>query len=148
MARSIISWAGAALALAFAAAPASAAEHVVNMLTRGSDGTPMVFEPAYLRIAPGDTVRFVPVQPGHNAESIEGMIPAGAEPFKNPFNVETTVTFTVEGVYGYKCLPHYGMGMVGVIQVGAPANLDAAKAVTHSGRAGEVFTGLLAEVAN
>ena len=147
MMRSMMAVVGAALAVAFAAAPAYAAEHVVQMMSRGTDGTPMVFEPAYLRIAAGDTVRFVPAQPGHNAESIEGMVPPGAQPFKNPFNGETVVTFTVEGVYRYKCLPHYGMGMVGVIQVGAPVNLDAAKAVTHAGRAGGVFATLLGQVA-
>ena len=29
-----------------------------------------------------------------------------------------TVTFTVPGVYGVKCKPHYGMGMVALVVVG------------------------------
>ena len=41
-----------------AAASAHAAEHEVKMLDIGSDKEPMVFEPAVLKIAPGDTVTF------------------------------------------------------------------------------------------
>ena len=61
---------------------------------------------------------FIPVDKGHNAESILGMIPEAAETWKGKLDEEFTVTFTVEGLYGYKCFPHYGMGMVGLIQVG------------------------------
>ena len=57
-----------------------------------------------------------------NAESLPGMAPAGAASFKGKIDEEFTVKFTREGVYGYKCLPHLGMGMVGVIQVGKPGN--------------------------
>jgi len=32
----------------------------------------MVFEPALLKNAPGDTVTFVPTDKSHNAESIKG----------------------------------------------------------------------------
>jgi hypothetical protein len=45
------------------------------------------------------------------------------------------VTLTQEGVYGYKCLPHYGLGMVGLIVVGdVNVNLTTAQAVKHRGR--------------
>jgi pseudoazurin len=101
------------------------------------------FEPTMLTIAPGDSVRFVPATPGHNAQTIRGMLPEGAEPIAVPVDTETVITFTVEGIYGYRCAPHYGMGMVGIIQVGAPVNEAAAKAVTHQGMAAEVFTELL-----
>ncbi|KQX34941.1 hypothetical protein ASD04_16310 [Devosia sp. Root436] len=105
-----------------------AAEFEVHMLNKGEAGN-MVFEPAFLQIAPGDTVKFVPVDKGHNAETIKDMIPEGAEPFKGKINEEFSVTFDVEGAYAYKCLPHFAMGMVGMIVVGeAPANLDALKA--------------------
>ena len=40
------------------------------------------FEPVALKIEPGDTVTFVSVDPGHNAETINGMIPEGAETFR------------------------------------------------------------------
>ncbi len=87
----------------------------------------MVFEPAGLKIAPGDTVTFIPTDKGHNAEIIKGMIPDGAAEFKGKMNEEIKVTFDVPGLYGVKCAPHVGMGMVAAILVGdAPAtNLDA-----------------------
>ncbi|GAJ96992.1 pseudoazurin [Agrobacterium rhizogenes] len=99
--------------------------HEVRMLNRGETGA-MVFEPAFLQIAPGDSVRFVAAEPGHNAESIKDLIPEGAKPFKGRVNEEIEVTFEIEGAYAYKCAPHYSMGMVGLIVVGRnPANLDA-----------------------
>ena len=115
--------AAAALAVvALAAVPAAAKEHQVKMLNKGSDGSLMVFEPAFIKVAPGDTVKFLATQKGHNAESVAGMAPAGGTTFKGKINEEISVKFNKEGVYGYKCLPHLGMGMVGVVQVGKPVN--------------------------
>ena len=108
--------------LLLAAAPAAAKEYQVKMLNKGSDGSLMVFEPAYLKVAPGDSVKFVAVQKGHNAETLPGMAPAGAASFKGKIDEELTVKFSKEGVHGYKCLPHVGMGMVGIVQVGKASN--------------------------
>jgi len=107
-----------ALALGTLVTGAAFAEnHDVQMLNRGDAGA-MVYEPAFLQIAPGDTVTFIPTDRGHNAESIDGMIPEGAEPFSGRINEEITVTFDVEGLYGIRCTPHYAMGMVMTIAVG------------------------------
>ncbi|PZO81921.1 MAG: pseudoazurin [Mesorhizobium amorphae] len=138
--------AGCAALLCLGAAQAGAAEHEVRMLNKGEKGA-MVFEPDLVRAAPGDTVRFVVVDKGHDAESVKGMIPAGAEPFKGKVNQEVTVTLAQEGVYGVKCTPHYGMGMVALIVVGAPVNLEEAKAVKHPGKAKTHFAALLEEAA-
>lgn len=135
---------GAAIALA---SPVGAAEFEVKMLNKGSDGTAMVFEPAFVHAAPGDTITFVPVDKGHDVETIKGMIPEGAEPFKGKINEQVTVTLTQEGLYGIKCTPHYGMGMVGLIQVGNPVNAEAAKAVKQSGKARTVFAKLFDQLA-
>ncbi len=109
---------------------AQAAEFEVKMLNKGSDGQVMMFEPAFLRVQPGDTVRFVPTDKGHDAETIPGMLPDGAEPFKGKLSEELKVTFQTPGLYGYRCLPHFGMGMVGLIAVGnAAPNLDAVRQV-------------------
>lgn len=132
-----------AAAVCTLAGPASAAEHVVKMLNKGAAGM-MVFEPALVKAAPGDTVRFVPTDPSHNAESIPGMLPAGATPFKGKMNKEVTLAVSKPGVYGYKCLPHYGMGMVGLIVVGDPVNLDEAAKVSHPGKAKQAFARLIA----
>lgn len=91
--------------------------HEVEMLNRNETGS-MVYAPSYLKIAPGDTVKFLATRPGHNAASIDGMVPDGAESFKGKINEEIEVTFTVPGIYGIKCTPHYAMGMVMLIQVG------------------------------
>ncbi|KQW31645.1 pseudoazurin [Rhizobium sp. Root274] len=119
----------AALALAIPGL-AAAADFEVKLLNKGTEGA-MVFEPAGLKIAPGDTVTFTPTDKGHNAESIKGMIPEGAAEFKGKMSEQIKVTFDVPGLYGVKCAPHVGMGMVAAILVGdAPAaNLDAFNAV-------------------
>lgn len=136
----------AAIALLSMAGAANAEEHVVQMLNKGEKGV-MVFQPDFIRAVPGDTIKFVPTDKSHNAESINGMIPDGAEPFKGKPNEEVTVTLTKEGVYGVKCSPHYGMGMVALVVVGKPVNLEAAEAVKQTGKAKPVFAGLLAEAA-
>lgn len=124
--------------------PAMAAEHTVKMLNRGEAGL-MVFEPAYLQVEPGDTVTFEPTNKGHNAETIPGMVPDGAEAFKGKLSQAISVTFEREGVYGYRCLPHYAIGMVGVVVVGDPsANVEAAKAVKLPAKASKVMAELLA----
>ena len=106
----------AILALLLMTAPLYAGTHEVRMYSR-SDNGPMIYEPSRLRIAPGDTVRFIPAQPSHNAATIDGMIPAGAAPFKSKINEDFSVTLTVPGAYGIKCSPHFAMGMVMLIEV-------------------------------
>jgi pseudoazurin len=70
------------------------------------------------------------------------MIPAGAKPFRSEIGQNLTVTFTVPGVYGYRCTPHGTLGMVGLIVVGAPVNESAAKSAAMPGAAGRVFAKL------
>lgn len=122
-----------------------AAEITVKMLNKSEKGA-MVFEPDLVKAAPGDTVHFVAVDKGHDAESIKNMIPVGAEAFKGKISQDLSVTLSTEGVYGVKCTPHYGMGMVALIVVGKPANLEEAKAVKHPGKAKTHFADLLAQV--
>jgi pseudoazurin len=131
-------------AVAFAGA-AGAAEFEVKMLNKGEKGS-MVFEPDLIVAAPGDTIRFVPTDKGHNVETIKGMLPEGVEAFKSKFNEEFTVTLDTEGVYGVKCTPHYAMGMVALIRVGDPGNLEEAKAVKQTGKAKSVFAELFGQV--
>ncbi|UIJ74267.1 pseudoazurin [Aurantimonas sp. HBX-1] len=123
------------------AGAAGAAEIEVHMRNKGAKGV-MVFEPDLIVAAPGDTIHFVPADKGHNVESIKGMLPEGAEPFKSKFNEGFTVTVDAEGLYGVKCTPHYGMGMVALIKVGDAANAEEARAVTHPGKAKAAFADL------
>jgi pseudoazurin len=139
----ILAAATASLALA---GGASAAEIEIKLLNRSTEGS-MVFEPAFVKIAPGDTVKFLATDKGHNAESIKGMLPDGATPFVGKNGEEISVKFDQAGVYGIKCLPHYGMGMVAMIVVGTPANEDQAKAVPQTGKARQVFAALFDKLA-
>ena len=124
MATSIV---GAAAILVALALPAAAADFEVHMLNKGAEGA-MVFEPAFVKVAPGDTFTFIPTDKGHNVETIKDMIPDGAIAFRSKMNETYKVTFDTPGAYGVKCMPHVGMGMVGLVVVGdAPANLDAVK---------------------
>jgi pseudoazurin len=127
-----------------ATAPAYAANFEVQMLNKGEAGA-MVFEPALVQVAVGDTVTFLPTDKGHNAESIKDAMPEGAEAFKGQMGKEIVVTFTVEGIYGVKCAPHFGMGMVAAVIVGAPTNLDAVKEAKLPGKAKERFEAALAQ---
>ena len=96
---------------------ATAETFEVKMLNKGEGGR-MIFEPSALRIAAGDTVKFLATDKGHNAQSIEGMMPDGAAEFTGKINEEIEVTLTEPGFYGVQCKPHFAMGMVMVIAVG------------------------------
>ena len=106
---------------------ALAESYEVQMLNTGPDGV-MVFEPAVLSVNPGDSVTFKATNPGHNSESMQGMMPEGAEGWQGGMGQDVTVTFDQDGVYVYQCTPHLMMAMVGVIKVGSGSNLEAIKA--------------------
>lgn len=142
--RTIIA-AGLLLALGGALVPAGAAEIQVKMLNKGAEGM-MVFEPALVKAAPGDTVKFIPTDKTHNAETIPGMLPDGAETIAGKIDEEVTVTLDKEGIYGVRCKPHYGMGMVAMIVVGKPVNEQQARAVVHPGKAKTTFANLFARM--
>ena len=135
----------AAAAVVAMAGAAGAAEHEVKMLNKGEKGA-MVFEPDFLKVEPGDTVKFLVVDKGHDAQSIPGMLPEGVEGFKGKVNEEVTFTVEKEGVYGVKCAPHYAMGMVMLIVAGEPVNAEAAKAVKQPGKAKATFAELFAQL--
>ena len=110
--------------------PANAQEiHVVNAEAR-------IFNPDVIYINPGDNVRFVNMT-SHDTVSINkvplpdgqeyaGMLPEGAEGWKSGMGNDITLQLDIEGAYPYVCIPHIGFGMVGVIVVGEPVNIDAA----------------------
>ncbi len=128
------------------AMPAAAKDVVVHMRNVGAAGA-MVFEPAFIKAAPGDTIRFLPTDPSHNAETIATMLPAGVAPSRGVMNKAFVLTATAPGVYGIKCQPHYSMGMVALVQVGdgPSANLAAAKAVKLAPFAARRMAPLLAQ---
>ena len=105
------------LLLCLMTAPVAAETFEVKMLNRNATG-PMVYEPEYLAIKPGDKVKFLATDPGHNAATMAEMLPADGKRFVGKINEQIEVAPTAEGIWGIKCSPHYTMGMVMLIQVG------------------------------
>jgi len=107
----------------------------VQMLNQGSEGY-MVFEPSVIKIQKGDSITFKATDAAHNSASIDGMIPAGAKIWNSKLSQDITVTFDVEGIYGYQCTPHAMMAMIGLIQVGENKdNLESVKAAAQKFKA-------------
>ena len=136
----------AALALALFAGGAQAADHVIKLRNNDGKGRFMLFEPDFIKVQPGDTVTFVPVDKGHNAETIPEVWPEGAAPFKGAFNEEVELTIEKPGYYAIKCLPHYTMGMVALIVAGDPTNKEQFKAFSAPGGAKKRWEELAAQV--
>ncbi len=116
--------------------------HTVKMLSKSPDGSErQVFDPPVLRIEVGDSVTFVAADKGHNSTSNSDMLPAGAEPWKGNIGKDIEVNFAVSGVYGYHCVPHRSIGMVGLILVGdvSEAELEEAENVRQRGKARSRF---------
>lgn len=102
---------------------ATPTQHIVK-------GVVTQWAPLVLFVEPGDQIVFRQMA-GHDSETIEGMIPEGAETWKSKLGAEGfAVSPTVPGIYMYKCNPHVSLGMIGAIAVGDPpyANLDAIEA--------------------
>ena len=126
------------LGIAISGVFALAADHEVKMLNTGAEGF-MVFEPAVLKAAVGDTVTFKATDMAHNSASIEGMIPEGANSWNGSMSQDVTVTVNKEGVYVYQCTPHSMMAMAGIIQVGGSlSNMASIQAKVASVKAGFV----------
>lgn len=110
-----------------------------------------VFTPDILEIKPGDSVTFVPTDLGHNSAAKRGMVPEGVARWNSPLDKEFTVKLTEPGVYGYICVPHYELGMVGLIVVREKPtdeipNLAKAKKVRHPGAAKKAFRNLFSRL--
>lgn len=103
----------------------SAQNHQVKLLTMTKDGQSMVMFPGFIKVAKGDSITFIPSDATHNVESVS--VPSDAAPFNSAMGAEVTITFNNNGVYLYKCTPHFALGMLGVVQVGEPANLQDVK---------------------
>lgn len=143
-------WILSAFALSIAVAQtASAAEVVVEMLNRDkATNMAQVFKPGLVKVAKGDTVKWVATNPGHNVAFVAGGVPAGVAPFTSGYAKEIKYKFDKPGIYVYKCTPHLGMGMVGLVLVGNDkSNLAAAKAAFVPPLAKKRLEPLFAELA-
>src|SRR5690606_13047344 len=95
-----------------------------------ANGSRVWFDPIRLHVLPGQTVRWINRDPGnsHTVTSYHPSIfdrpqriPDGAAPWDSDYLLpgeSFAITFTVEGIYDYYCVPHEHAGMVGRIVVG------------------------------
>jgi len=98
------------------------------------------FKPMVIKIAPGDTVSWENMN-GHITSTTftdnggeHHYIPEGSQGWESQMGENfQTPPLTVEGIYLYKCTPHWGAGMGGVIIVGTPTNLDDIEATKPKG---------------
>lgn len=79
------------------------------------------FDPMFVYVEPGDTVTWTGMA-AHNVETIDTMSPDGFEKVNSELGENVTITFDQEGIVVYKCTPHWGARMGGVIVVGKPEN--------------------------
>ena len=123
--------ASAAATVLPAGAMAQGTVHEVEMLNSHPDSdNAMLFRPRIIQAQPGDTIRFLSVDPAHNSKTYDGMLPDGAEGWNTPLSQDADVVVEVEGAYGYHCVPHKALGMVGLILVGdASVNYESLKEV-------------------
>ncbi len=121
----------AALSVLLVSFNVSAEEHII---AAGATN----FNPMHVFIKPGDSVKWTNMAV-HDSQSMDGLIPEGAEHWKSNIGQEIAVTLDVEGVYIYKCNPHYPMGMVGAIIVGEANNMDQLDANAKGREKGVIF---------
>jgi plastocyanin len=99
------------LATLFLALPAWAID--VQM---GYEGN-LVFEPAEVTIAAGESVHFINnMLPPHNVV-VEGRPDLGHESLAMLPGDDFEIAFTQAGDYTYWCAPHKGAGMIGTVHV-------------------------------
>lgn len=129
-------------------ATAVAAQEVieVEMLTRGEDGARNVFGQELIQAEVGDTIRFVPTQKGHNAQSVRDAVPEGQEAFRGSINQEVDYEVTETGLTAVICLPHQALGMVALVMVGDDvSNAEQILDARIPGKGGEKIEALVEE---
>ncbi len=132
--RRYILQAGGVLLAGLAAPRLPLANEPVEIRMQGNtDGSHVWFDPLGLRIEPGQTIRWINLDPGnsHTATAYHPnnferplRLPEGAQSWNSDYLLPSesfSVTLTVEGVYDFFCVPHEHAGMVGRIIVGRPS---------------------------
>jgi len=136
------------MAILFLVLPASvnASDMTIQMLNKDIGSKKRnIYSPALIQIELGDTVKWVATDRGHNVEFVRGAVPEGVKPFRSALGKDVSYTFSTPGAYVFKCTPHYGLGMVGIIIVGeTPDNLLDIAAKKYPGKADKRIDALLA----
>ncbi len=125
---------------------ANAADLSIDMLNKRDDGKRMVYSLELAKIDAGKSIKWVAKDKGHNVEMIKG--PDGATlPKKSKLSEDVTIKFDTPGIYLYKCTPHVGMGMIGIVVVGGDtSNKEAISKVKLAGKSKKKRKALLSEI--
>ena len=135
--RDVLKVGGGILASLGVPAVAVASGPVEIRMQGNADGSHVWFDPVGLRVAPGQTIRWINVDPGnsHTATAYHPRnlerplrIPEAAEPWNSDYLLPDeafSIRLVAEGVYDYFCIPHEHAGMVGRIIVGDPSRSPA-----------------------
>ncbi|CAO3424764.1 plastocyanin/azurin family copper-binding protein [Azospirillum argentinense] len=127
--------------------PPAGAEGAVEIHMRGNaDGSKVWFDPIGVLVEPGQTIRWINVDPGNSHTSTayhpvnDGhplRIPEGAAAWHSDYllpDQSFELRLIVGGVYDYFCLPHEEAGMVGRLVVGRPQGGPAAATLPEPAR--------------
>ena len=125
---------------------ANAADLSIDMLNKRDDGKRMVYSLELAKIDARKSIKWVARDKGHNVEMIKG--PDGAAlPKKSKLSEDVTIKFDTPGIYLYKCTPHVGMGMIGIVVVGGDtSNKEAISKVKLAGKSKKKRKALLSEI--
>jgi plastocyanin len=109
------------LALAGVLMAASFAAHAESIVVKGQG---IKFAPEVIHAKVGDSLAFRDMAT-HFVESVEGMWSEGAPKMKSDMGADYDYAIQKEGLYVFKCPPHWGARMGGILVVGNPQDLAA-----------------------
>ena len=125
---------------------AQAQPTLIEMLNQSGQET-MLFSPSVVWVESKSVVTWKATDKTHNVAFIENGVPSGVPLFDSPYSQDVSYTFTVPGVYFYKCTSHFPMGMLGIIVVDNDlSNLAAIKALSLPPLAAKKRDQLVAQV--
>lgn len=122
----------------FSAAVMAGENHTVT-------ATAAAFDPIVIRVQPGDTVTWRNMAT-HNVATMDEYLPEGAPTWVSQMSADFTTPPLPEGIYLYKCEPHWGMAMGGAIIVGEPINYDAIEESNPRGATNRIWRQVKAEL--
>lgn len=126
--------------------------HKINQLSDFSATTPerfYRFEPNYLWLKPGDTLRFLNSLGNHTVKTVQGIWPEGVEKVDIAHQQQYDIVLKHPGVYGFKCKVHSRHSMFALVMVGdVKPDLEQWRDADLNGVAERAFKGLFERLEN
>ena len=77
------------------------------------------YDPAIVEVGTGDQISWTNMA-SHNVETLQGLVPEGTKKINTKVGDDVSLKFDKPGIYVYKCTPHWGSRMGGILIVGQP----------------------------